>query len=189
MSHICPVWGGHLLLNPLRKLLENPKTMLGPHVRSGMTVLEPGCGMGFFTLPLARMVGEMGRVITLDVQPGMLASLAKRAERAGLADRIEGRLIDPDRLELSDLEGRADLVAAIHMVHETPDPARFFQAMRACLKRGGKLLVVEPRGHVPGKAFADTVSLAMGQGFALESSRDGLTHRLASFRANGNREW
>ena len=63
---ICPSWLGYFLINPLRKLLENPDKILGQFVREGMTVLEPGCGMGFFTLPLARMVGPKGRVVVAD---------------------------------------------------------------------------------------------------------------------------
>ena len=60
-EHLCPPWVGYLLLNPLRRLLENPDKMLGQFVQDGMVVLEPGCGMGYFTLPLARMVGPEGR--------------------------------------------------------------------------------------------------------------------------------
>ena len=53
----CPRWFGYFLINPFRRFLENPRRILGPLVREGMTVLEPGCGMGYFTLPLGRMVG------------------------------------------------------------------------------------------------------------------------------------
>ena len=56
-----------------------------------MTVLEPGPGMGFFTLELARLVGPEGRVIAVEVQPQMIAGLRRRAERATLIDRIETR--------------------------------------------------------------------------------------------------
>ncbi|MBW1912872.1 MAG: methyltransferase type 11, partial [Deltaproteobacteria bacterium] len=58
---VCPPWIGYLLLSPLRKFFENPDKMFGPYVREGMTVMEPGCGMGYFTLPLARMVGPEGQ--------------------------------------------------------------------------------------------------------------------------------
>ena len=64
-AHVCPPWIGYFLLNPLRKLVENPRGIFEPFVREGMTVLEPGCAMGFFTLPLARMVGPSGRVVAL----------------------------------------------------------------------------------------------------------------------------
>ena len=80
-SHLCPWWFGYLLVNPLRRLRQDPRRLLGPFVRDGMVVLEPGCGMGFFTLEAARMVGPDGRVVAVDVQPRMLAGLERRAAR------------------------------------------------------------------------------------------------------------
>ena len=69
MAHgVCPFWVGYLLLSPLRKLFESPDRILGPFVTEGMMVLEPGCGMGYFTLPLARMVGAKGKVVALEIQ-------------------------------------------------------------------------------------------------------------------------
>lgn len=42
-KHVCPVWVGHLLASPLRKLLNNPKSMLGKHVIKDMIALDIGC--------------------------------------------------------------------------------------------------------------------------------------------------
>lgn len=66
-THVCPWWGGYFLLTPLRRLIENPEELFRPLVRPEMTVFEPGCGMGYFTLPLARMVGPEGTVIAVDL--------------------------------------------------------------------------------------------------------------------------
>jgi len=85
-KRVCPFWVGYMLINPLRNLFENPHKLFGDLVHEGMIVLEPGCGMGYFTLPLARMVGTSGRVIAIDIQPKMIAVLAKRALSAGLFD-------------------------------------------------------------------------------------------------------
>ena len=90
-ERVCPPWMGYLLINPLRKLLEKPNKLLGQFVEEGMTVLEPGSGMGYFTLPLARMVGPEGRVVAVEIQPKMLAVLERRAHKAGLSQRIELR--------------------------------------------------------------------------------------------------
>ena len=68
MAHrVCPWWVGYVLLFPLRRLRQNPRTWLGPLVNEGMVVLEPGPAMGFFTLDLARMVGASGRVVAVEV--------------------------------------------------------------------------------------------------------------------------
>ena len=128
-------------------------------------VLEPGCGMGYFTLPLARMVGPKGRVVAVEIQPKMLSVLERRAEKAGLLDRIELRRIGPEGLGVEDLSGEVDFAAAIHMVHEVPDQASFFTDVRKALKPGGKLLVIEPKGHVSQDQFEQTVAAAEKIGF------------------------
>ncbi len=132
----CPYWLGFLLLNPLRRLMEDPRTILAPYVREGMTVLEPGCAMGFFTLELARLVGPNGRVVAVDLQEKMLENLRRRAQKAGLAERIETRLAPDGRLAVADLAGKVDLAVAIHMVHEVTDQAAFFAMVFAALKPG-----------------------------------------------------
>ena len=161
---VCPWWLGYLLVSPLRRLLQDPAAILGPFVREGMTVLEPGPGMGFFTLEAARRVGPRGRVVAVDVQPRMLAALRSRAARAGLADRVETRAARAESLGVADLAGRVDLVLALLVVHELPDQARFFSEARAALAPGGRVLVVEPRGHVSAAAFDETLAVAARAG-------------------------
>jgi len=57
-ERICPVWVGYLLASPVRKLFENPKKILGEYIKEGMTVLDLGSAMGFFSIPAARLVGS-----------------------------------------------------------------------------------------------------------------------------------
>ena len=186
-GRVCPIWVGYLLLNPLRKLFENPDKILAPYVYEGMTVLEPGCGMGFFTLSLARMVGPTGKVVALDVQPRMLAVLRRRAEKAGLLNRIELRVVECDGLGVKDLAGVVDLVAALHMVHEVPDQALFLTEVREALKREGKLLIIEPKGHVSQTQFEQTVITAEKVGFKAETAAFKLGGRGALLvRASSN---
>lgn len=171
MAHrVCPWWVGYLLASPLRRLLQNPRAILHPFVKEGMTVLEPGPGMGFFTLELARMVGPAGRVVAVDVQPKMLAGLRRRAAGAGLQDRIETRQAGGEGMGVLDLHGKVDLVLAFAVVHELADAARFFAEAAATLKPGGRLLLAEPRGHVSEGEFASTLALAAGAGFHVEGA-------------------
>ena len=85
---VCPASHAGWLSTPLRRLVQNPERILRGLVSEGDTVIDLGCGPGFFTLPLARMAGETGSVIAVDLQPEMLEQLRQRAERAGLAARI-----------------------------------------------------------------------------------------------------
>jgi ubiquinone/menaquinone biosynthesis C-methylase UbiE len=163
MTHnhsVCPWWLGWVLVNPLRRLIEPPERLLGPFVSPGMTVVEPGCGMGYFSLPLARMVGPTGRVICVDLQEKMIAGLMRRARRAGLADRIDATVSSSNDLGLRAFTGSADLAIAIHVVHEVPDQHRFLEQMHDVLRPGGELLIVEPRGHVSPDAFEHTLVTA-----------------------------
>ena len=91
-----------------------------------MTALEPGPGMGFFTLELARLVGPGGRIVAVDAQPQMIAGLPRWAERAGLLDRIETRVAPATTMALHDCEGAFDFVLAFAVVHELPSAETFF---------------------------------------------------------------
>lgn len=182
---VCPWWLGYWLVSPVRRLWESPRRLFGGLVREGMTVVEPGCGMGYFTLDLARMVGPHGRVVAVDVQEKMLAGLARRARRAGLAERVDARLVTARGLGIGDLAGRADLAVAIHMVHEVPDQAAFFADLHAALKAGGGLLVVEPPGHVSAEDFAATVAVAERAGFVVDPEHGAVARRSAFLRKAG----
>ena len=98
MSHICPWWGGYFIDNPLRRLIHDPKKILGRYVKPGMTVMDVGCGMGLFSIAMAKIVGDQGRVIAVDLQQQMLDTLRRRAERAGVGDRIETHKCEQNRL-------------------------------------------------------------------------------------------
>jgi SAM-dependent methyltransferase len=168
--HVCPWWLGYWLVNPLRRLLERPSEILGPFVREGMTVLEPGCGMGFFTIDLARMVGPSGLVVAVDLQERMLGGLRRRAARAAVLERIDIRLAGPDGLAVGDLNGGVDLAVALHMVHEVPDQAALFAEISTALKPGGRLLIVEPKGHVSQAAFEGSLAIAARQGLVADAA-------------------
>ena len=168
MPHrVCPWWLGYLLASPIRRVSQNPAKIVAPYVGEGMTVLEPGPGLGFFTLELARRVGASGRVVAVDIQPKMLSVLERRARKAGLADRIDIRLAQPDSMPLEDLNGKVDFALAFAMVHELPDQVRFFSQVAAALKPGGSLLLVEPGGHVKPDEFDAELKIAAGAGLVL----------------------
>jgi len=168
MPHrVCPWWLGYVLASPLRRLAYNPSQILASYVHEGMTVLEPGPGMGFFTLELARRVGKSGRVIAVEIQPRMIAGLKRRIAKAGLLEWVEVRLARPDSIGIADLAGTVDFTLAFAVVHEMPDASRFFTEVAAASKPGASLLFAEPRGHVTDAHFADELQAAMQAGFVV----------------------
>ncbi len=171
MSHrVCPWWLGYLLVSPLRHLLQNPEEIVAPYVKEGMTVLDIGCGMGFLSLPLAKLVGKTGKVVCLDLQEKMIKGLVRRALKAGLSDRIDVRICRQNSLGVSDIAGKIDFALAFALLHEVPDKERLFGEIYNTMKQTGELLVAEPRGHVSKPDFEQTVSIAQSRGF--EVSRD-----------------
>lgn len=169
-KHAFPWWLGYLLVSPIRRLGQDPGALVAPFVSEGMTVLEPGPGMGFFTLELARLVGPRGRVIAVDVQARMLEALARRARRAGLWDRIEAVVAEPGHLRLEAMRASVDFAFAMAVVHEVENAPEFFAEVFAALKPGGKLLVAEPRHVVSEADFGATKALAESVGFRVESN-------------------
>lgn len=169
-QHVCPWWVGYLLASPIRRMMQDPEELLRPYLWSGMTVLEPGPGMGFFTIPMAQMIGETGRVIAVDIQPRMLAALRRRAKKAGVAARIEPRLAHPGALGIADLDGQVDFVLACAVVHEMPSVESFFHEAATALNAEGRLLFVEPAGHVTPQLFERELEAARRCGL-FESDR------------------
>jgi ubiquinone/menaquinone biosynthesis C-methylase UbiE len=160
---VCPAEDAGWLSTPFRRLVTNPRRILGDLVSTGDTVVDLGCGPGFFTLPLAEMVGDEGSVIAVDLQQAMLDKLGVRAEREGLASRIHLHRCEAGTLGL---DGEpADFALAFWMVHEVPDQWRFFQQTHDLLRSGARLLLVEPMGHVVKAAFAQTLSASEAAGF------------------------
>jgi SAM-dependent methyltransferase len=166
-KRVCPWWLGYLLASPLRRLAYKPADILGSYVRTGMTVLEPGPGMGFFTLELARLVGASGRVVAVDVQSRMIERLKRRAAKAGVLDRIDARLAGPASMGVADLASSVDFTLAFGVVHEMPSPGLFFAEAAQASKPGASLLFVEPAGHVTGEEFETELQDAFKVGFAL----------------------
>ncbi len=164
-EHVCPIWIGYLLASPLRRLLQNPDRILGPYVQPGMTVLDFGSAMGFFSVPIARMVGPLGKVVCVDLQPKMLDVLVRRATRSGFSDRIETHTCSSESLGLEGREAHFDFALAFAVLHEVPDQARCFRELSQLLKPGAMLLLGEPKNHVTAAEFERTLTHARKLGF------------------------
>lgn len=164
-NRVCPVERAGSLDLGVRRWFQNPKKILAPYIAKGMTVLDFGCGPGFFTVDLAELVGETGQVIAADLQEGMLDRLRKKIQKTALEDRIILHKCDANRIGWSK---PVDFVLAFYMLHEVPDQAGFYNEIEKILKSKGKVLLVEPPFHVSKSAFEETIQKAQNAGFVLE---------------------
>jgi ubiquinone/menaquinone biosynthesis C-methylase UbiE len=155
--------------------------MLGSYVSKGMTVLDVGCGMGFFSIGLAKLIGDKGCVIATDVQPKMLGAMQKRSEKVGVSNIIRLHKSEPNRLGV---DTPVDFILAFWMVHEVSNPKLFFHQIRACLKSNGRILIAEPKFHVSSKRFQKTVALAQESGLNFCETPSIKFSRSAVFKNN-----
>ena len=162
-SRICPVERAGHLDSMIRRWMQNPRRILKPYLKEGMTVLDFGCGPGFFSIDMAHMVGESGHVIAADAQDGMLRRLRDKIQGTELEERItlhkcEGNTIGLPR--------RVDFVLAFYVLHELPDQEAFFREIESMLNPNGRVLIVEPPLHVSRAAFGETIRRSRDVGFA-----------------------
>jgi ubiquinone/menaquinone biosynthesis C-methylase UbiE len=166
-NHICPWWLAFTFDNPLRRFLHDPYAILKPYLREGMTTIDLGCGMGYFSRAMAQIVGDAGSVISVDLQKEMLAITRMRAEKDGVAGRIRFLLAKDDDIGFTD---QVDFALAFWMVHEVSDTRKFFSQVYTILKPTGTFLIAEPKMHVTRIRFEEILSCAREAGFMITAT-------------------
>ena len=154
---VCPWWKAYTFDNPIRKLFHPPAKVLGAYITEGMTVMDVGCGMGHFSIGMAKLIGENGKVIAVDLQQKMLNVMLKRARCAGLVDRITPHLCEADDIGVRE---KVDFILAFWMVHEVSNHQEFFGQLRSILSSESKILIAEPKFHVTARQLERTIETA-----------------------------
>ncbi len=166
---VCSHRHAFFLDNFLRKIFQNPKKIVGTYINEGDTVVDLGCGPGYFSIEMAKMAGNSGHVYAVDLQKEMLEITRKKAERQHLEERMTFYHCAADSIGMPD-SLKADLVLAFYMVHETPDHIKFFKEIKTFLKHQGKCLIVEPNFHVTKKQFNKMKTDILDIGFTILDS-------------------
>jgi ubiquinone/menaquinone biosynthesis C-methylase UbiE len=166
-KYLCPAKMAGGLDNSIRRFLQNPQKILNPFVKEGMTVLDVGCGPGFFTVEIAKMLNGTGNVIAADVQDGMLDIIRKKIQGTLLEQSIE---LHKSEFESVGVTEKVDLVFAFWMVHEVRNQRKFFEELASILKPDGLFLIIEPKIHVTKRSFDAMVDLLKECGFIIVGS-------------------
>lgn len=157
-NRVCPVELSHSLDSFVRRLLQNPRKILSPYITQGMSVLDIGCGPGFFSIEIAKLVGATGKVFSADLQEGMLQRLRDKIKETEPEQRITLIKCDSDKINVPEM---VDFILAFYVVHEVPDKNLFFKQLRNILNENGQFLLVEPTlFHVSRKEFEATTRIA-----------------------------
>lgn len=161
-ERLCPWWLAYSFDNPLRPIFHKPEKIFDGLVKPGMVVADIGCGLGYFSIGLASMVGPEGRVIAIDLQPQMLARMERRVYRAGMADRVHAQRCNSGNIGITE---KLDFALAFWVVHETPSVQSFYLQVFEALRNGGRLLIAEPKVHVKLADFQKNIALSEEIGF------------------------
>lgn len=175
-KHVCPVERAGSLDTRIRRWIQNPFKILSPYIKEGMTVLEVGCGPGFFTLDMAQMVGKSGRIIAADLQEGMLKILQNKIQGTEFEKRIALHKCEEQKIGVSE---HVDFVLLFYVIHELPNVENFFNEISAILNPGGQVFIVEPPFHVSKKAFKNTIQKANDVGLAFFERPKMFLHKTA----------
>lgn len=135
------------LTRPDRDAEEQPDRVIRElGIKPGQTVADLGAGVGYFTWRLATAVGETGKVIAVDIQPGMLQKLQQNLAERDIHN-VETVLGDEDDPRLP--AGQVDLVLLVDVYHELQEPELTMERVRQSLRPGGRVVLIEYRKEDP----------------------------------------
>jgi tRNA A58 N-methylase Trm61 len=152
-------------------------TALG--VKPGSRVADIGAGSGLLTVHLARAVAPNGKVIATDTNKEVLGMLERRLTRAGLANVVEGRAVDPDKPGLE--AGQYDAILLSEVDHFFTDPVQWLKDVEPALKPGGRIVIANRIHH-----RAQAMDAAQKAGLVLQSETSPVpTNYIAVFVVKG----
>jgi ubiquinone/menaquinone biosynthesis C-methylase UbiE len=163
-KRICPVEYAGGLDNSVRRLLQNPQKILKPYIHEGMTVLDLGCGVGFFSIAIAKLLKDSGKVIAADLQEGMLEKVTQKIKGTSLEQRITIHKCQEDTIGVTE---NVDFVLVFYMIHEVPNQLNLLRELKSILNPDGKIYIIEPKFHVSKKSFEEMITKIKDIGFEI----------------------
>ncbi|HKQ13378.1 MAG TPA: class I SAM-dependent methyltransferase [Steroidobacteraceae bacterium] len=135
------------LERPERETEEQPQLVIDAlEIKPGQTIADLGAGSGYFSFRIAPLVGPTGKVLAIDIEPTMLDTIAQRASREHVTNitTVRSSARDPNLAPHS-----VDLLFMVDVYHELEYPYEVMTKVRAALKPGGRVALVEYRAEDP----------------------------------------
>jgi ubiquinone/menaquinone biosynthesis C-methylase UbiE len=152
----------YLLDSSLRRLTQKPHNIISKYISPGMTILDLGCGTGYFTVEMVRCLNNSGKVVAVDVQQGMLDILDQKIKNLGYGQLVEIHCVDAKYLGL---EENFDFVLAFYSFHEMQYLDNIIEEISQICKPKAKILMAEQRFHVSKADFCAFVEKMISKGF------------------------
>jgi ubiquinone/menaquinone biosynthesis C-methylase UbiE len=163
-THLHPLEKARFLESRFRLLVQNPRKILKKHIRPNMTVLDLGCGTGYFTLEIARLLNKRGKVIATDVQKGMLEILKQKLINCDLQLQIQIHNNAENNLNIAE---KVDFIFAFYSFHEMKYIDNIISEFAKIVKSDTKILISEQRFHVSKYMFNSIIQKMTNSGFEI----------------------
>jgi len=160
-KHVCPSEFYSTLDIGLRKYIHDANKMFSPYLKAGQSAADIGCGPGFFSVGLAKIVGESGKVVACDIQESGLDMLTRKIKGTTLESTIS---VHQSTIHSVGLSSKFDFILNFWMLHEVDEKEKFMAEIQAMMQPESFYMIVEPRFHVPRKAFQKEVEIALNAG-------------------------
>ena len=177
-KHTCPWWLAYTWDNRIRTIVHDADHIIKPYINPGITALDVGCGMGYFSIHMASYVGEEGTVVSVDIQKEMIDIVKERSKKSGTEKIIQPIL---GRGDLGDITERIDFALNFWMLHEVESQETLVKQIYDLLNPGGKYLIAEPRIHTGRSYFLSVIAMCKSVGFKVETYPDIMFSRAVLF--------
>ncbi len=181
-ENICPVENAGMLDSFFRRIIQNPKKILSSHFSGNITVVDLGCGPGFFTIEIAKKLDSSGKVIAVDVQQGMLDIVKNKIKNKPYEHKI---ILHKAGFESLNLTEKTDIILAFYVIHEI-NRDNLFSELKSILKPDGKILIAEPNFHISKKVYKEMLHTLKEEGFEIISKPKIFFSRAVLVKLNNN---
>ena len=158
---VCPMKVAGLLDSKFRKLFHNPNKILKPYIKKDSIALDIGCGPGVFSIEIAKLMEGTGKVISVDMQEGMLEIIRSKINGKFYEKNIVLHKCTQNSINVKE---SVDFLLLFYVVHEVPNKKLLFDEILPLINKDGLIMITEP-GLISKNEFNWIINYVKGKGF------------------------